>query len=98
MAKFEDIKFSRHSGFKGVHGTYTFEDGTTLSVIAGEFAQSIPKMYLHHQSQYRGFEVLIADRYGHLITDPTKKYSGIIGNASREDINNIMNIIESNLK
>jgi len=97
MARFEDIKFSKHNGFNGIHGTYNFKNGNVMSVIAGEFAHSIPKMQLSHPSQYRGFEVLVVDHYGNAITEEILPgISGIFSNASPEEITSLMQVIESN--
>lgn len=95
MATFEDIKFSKHSGFKGVHGTYTFENGITICAIAGEYAQSIPKMNLSHHSQYRGFEVLVVDSHGNtILSDIIDGSPFILSNATPDEITEVMHIIE----
>lgn len=99
MARFEDIKFSKHNGFNGIHGTYSFENGVTIAVTAGEYAYSIPRMNLSHPSQYRCFEVMVADRYGNVIVEEfLPGITGILSNASEDDITSLMQLIESNQK
>jgi len=97
MASFKDIKFSKHSTFKGIHGTYSFKNGITIAVIAGEYANSIPKMNLTHESQYRGFEVIVVDRYGNTVMgDLVPSVPNLLTNASPEEITSLMELIESN--
>ena len=96
MASFKDIKFSKHSTFKGIHGTYSFNNGITIAVIAGEYARSIPRMNLSHESQYRGFEVLVVDRYGNTIINDLPLGPHVLSNATPEEITSLMESIESN--
>jgi hypothetical protein len=99
MKKFNDLVFQVSIG-GGVAAVEEFDNGLVLSVVAGRIAYSTPREDDLDSSQYSSFEVAILDSDGEFVTrdilqiDNLQIDSDVLGWQGREEINNIMEIIQ----
>lgn len=92
---FDDLKFEIKND--GMWKSKTIINGLTLSVIAGEFAYSTPRVNLKNIDDYHRFEAAVMDENGHLYTRKirTRLLDDVIGYMTREEINELIIEIEN---
>ena len=97
MATFNDLKFQKHPYSKGWAGSKIFDNGYRLSVTCGESMYCTPKSNLPNPGDYTSFEVAVLDPDNEWATKKliTNAPDDIIGWMSREQITELMEIIET---
>jgi len=96
MTTFKDLQFEKKWG--GVGAKYTFDNGITLSVQAGNINYSTPREDLPSADNYASFEIAIWNEKGEWITqDIVPKPNGgeVAEWVSRDEIDEIISIIKS---
>lgn len=94
MKKFDDLVF-QVGGVGGVSAVEEFDNGLVMSVVAGRIAYSTPREDGLDSNQYSSFEVAILDSDGEFVTrDILQIDNDVLGWQGREEINNIMEIIQ----
>jgi hypothetical protein len=96
MTAFKDLKFEKKWG--GVGANYTFDNGITISVQAGSGVYSTPRENHLSADDYSSFEIAMWDEKGEWITQdivPNPNGDDVAGWVSRENIDEIISIIES---
>ena len=96
MTAFKDLKFEKK--WDGVGSHHTFDNGITLSVQAGTINYSTPREDHSSADNYSSFEIAIWDEKGEWITQdivPNPNGDDVAGWVSRENIDEIISIIES---
>ena len=99
MIQFKDLKF-KDTNFGGISAHHTFDNAWQISVAAGKMAYSTPREDGLDSSQYSSFEVAILDSDGEFVTrdilqiDNLQIDSDVLGWQGKEEINNIMEIIQ----
>ena len=97
MATFNDLEFKRHpSTYKGWAAQHKFDNGFTLSVVAGEYFYRTPKIALNEADKYSAFEIAILDGDDNFATEKIipNVTDDVIGWKTREEITAIMEQIE----
>ena len=95
MTAFKDLKFEKKWG--GVGANYTFDNGITISVQAGTINYSTPREDHSSADNYSSFEIAMWDKDGEWATqDIVPGHNDeVVGWVSRENIDEIISIIES---
>ena len=95
MTTFKDLQFEKKWG--GVGANYTFDNGITLSVQAGNINYSTPREDLPSADNYASFEIAMWDKDGEWITQDIVPghNDDVVGWVSRDEIDEIISIIKS---
>lgn len=95
MKTFEDLQFRQNSS--GVYARLEFDNGYILSVVAGKFLYCTPKENLPTSFDYSSFEVAVfSPNSGEFTREFFEDHdANILGWQSREQINNLISLIES---
>ena len=94
MTNFKDLKFTKR--FDGVGSLHKFDNGITLSVVAGVGRYCTPRESHPSADSYSSFEVGIWGKDGRWLTQDIvpNHDNDVIGWQSREDINEIISLIK----
>ena len=96
MTTFNDLIFKNHVYM--INATHVFDNNWEISVSAGSGNYCIPRESNLDSSAYSAFEVAIFNPNGDCATkDLLKSNDDVIGWCGREDINNMIEIIISQL-
>ena len=96
MTTFNDLIFKNHVYM--INATHVFDNNWEISVSAGSGNYCIPRESNLDSSAYSAFEVAIFNPNGDFATkDLLKSNDDVIGWCGREDINNMIEIIISQL-
>jgi len=90
--KFTDIIFTPHP-HGGVKSRTFFPNGYELSVVAGQFAYSTPRVDLDSANDYEAFEIAVFDQDGEFITGQFGFDDDVAGWRTREEIETLMKTI-----
>jgi hypothetical protein len=92
---FNDLIF-REKPSGGIIATNTFKNGLTISVVAGEYAYSTPRSSGDNPDVFSSFEIAILNDRGDFVTKNIfpDEIDDVIGWKSREEINDIIKVIE----
>lgn len=96
MKTFRDIEF--HEALAGgLKSTTEFENGYALSVIAGAFAYSTPRVDSTERDFFSKFEVAVFDRDGMLTREffPEDHNDDVMGWQSEGQINALMLLVQA---
>ena len=95
MTTFKDLQFEKKWGGVGSH--YTFDNGITLSVQAGIGNYSTPREDHSSADDYSSFEIAMWDKDGEWVTQDIVPghNDDVVGYVSRENIDEIISLIES---
>ena len=96
MKTFKDIQFFPSMG-GNLKSTTKFDNGFELSVIAGEFAYSIPRENNLDPDFFSGFEVAVFNDEGEFTREffPEDTHDDVLGWQDRAEINTLMLLIQS---
>jgi hypothetical protein len=93
MKTFKHLKFKKHT-YGLINASYEFPNGFSISVSAGSLPYCNPRKDLDSEKDYSTFEVALLDPDGDFVTgELLQSVDDICGWCSREDINNMMELI-----
>jgi len=94
MTNFKDLKFTKR--FDGVGSLHKFDNGITLSVVAGVGRYCTPRENSPSPEDYSSFEIGIWGKDGRWLTRDIvpNNNNDVIGWLSRDEINEIISLIE----
>jgi hypothetical protein len=102
MKTFKDIKFSQSQvvSIGNLNGTTKFDNGFTLSVVAGAHAYSTPREFNLDPDFFSSFEIAIFNSDGDFVTKDFVPgiEDDVLGWQDRGQINALMLLIQSNVK
>ena len=95
MKTFKDIQFKEKWG--GIHASVQFDNGFTLSVVAGKNAYSMPRENNTNPDFFSDFEVAIFNDKGEFTREffPEDHSDDVMGWQERGQINALMLLIQS---
>ena len=94
MTQFKDLIFKDHTHMINAH--HVFDNEWEISVSAGNGAYSTPREDLKNQESFSSFEIAIFNPKGDFATSEVLQIDDdVVGWQSREDINNIIEMIIS---
>ena len=94
MTTFKDLIFKDHTHMINAH--HVFDNEWEISVSAGNGAYSTPREDLKNQESFSSFEIAIFNPKGDFATSEVLQIDDdVVGWQSREDINNIIEMIIS---
>lgn len=97
MKTFKDLVFKVRGG-ENIHAVEKFDNGFSISVVAGEVAYSTPRKNMGSADDFSTFEVAIfnENKQGFATRDifPNEN-DDVIGFKSRADINTIMLLVQN---
>ena len=94
MITFKDLIFKDHTHMINAH--HVFDNEWEISVSAGNGAYSTPREDLKNQESFSSFEIAIFNPKGDFATSEVLQIDDdVVGWQSREDINNIIEMIIS---
>lgn len=96
MKRFKDLEFKPHPNGEGIISRLDFDNGFSLSVIAGGFAYSTPRLNIQDPDHFSAFEVAVFTPDG----DFTREFfpdshDDVLGWQDREEINTLISKIQS---
>jgi hypothetical protein len=96
MKTFKDIQFHQSMG-GNLKSTTKFDNGFSLSVIAGEFAYCTPRERSLDPDFFSEFEVAVFNSDGEFVREffPEDHNDDVMGWQTRADINTLMLLIQS---
>ena len=96
MIQFKDLIFKDHKYMVNAH--HVFDNDWEISVSAGVIQYCTPKEYLKDSKMFSSFEIAIFNSNGDFATKDVLQSDGdVIGWQGREDINNIIKMIITQL-
>ena len=96
MKVFKDLEF-KVNGFGGVHARTKFDNGFSISVVAGSMAYSTPREALPSPDLFEMFEVAVFAPDGEFTREffPPDHEDDVMGWQERGQINALMLLIQS---
>ena len=96
MKTFKDIEFFSSMG-GNLKSSTKFDNGFEISVIAGQFAYSVPRENGDSPDDFEAFEVAVFDSDGDFTREffPEDTHDDVLGWQDRADIDTLMLLIQS---
>jgi len=97
MKVFKDLVFKQHQRGRGIAAKMTFDNGFSISVIAGRMAYSTPREDKDSPDDFASFEVAVFRPNGDFVTREffPDHHDDVLGWQDRGQINALMLLIQS---
>ena len=97
MKVFKDLVFKQHPSGRGIAAKLTFDNGFSISVIAGRMAYSTPREDKDSPDDFASFEVAVFGPNGGFVTKDfvPDAHDYVLGWQDRGQINALMLLIQS---